>query len=154
MFKKVFKNLFSPIYCLLIRPLSSRNIRDFYYSVFKMKSFKLFICNDFSIKNEEGVRIQYFYRKKVDFPHPIGIVIGGGARLGMNCQIYQNVTIGKGHGGYPTLGDNVTIFAGSTLFNNITVGNNVIIGANTLVNMDVPDNATVYGNPAVIKLNK
>lgn len=36
----------------------------------------------------------------------------------------------------------------------ITIGNNVKIGANAVVNMDVPDNATVVGNPAVIKEKK
>jgi acyl-[acyl carrier protein]--UDP-N-acetylglucosamine O-acyltransferase len=32
--------------------------------------------------------------KNVNFPHPIGIVIAKNAKLGQNCVIYQNVTIG------------------------------------------------------------
>ena len=35
--------------------------------------------------------------------------------------------------------------------NSITIGNNVIIGAGSVVTKDIPDNVTVYGNPARIK---
>ena len=40
------------------------------------------------------------------------------------------------------------IGAGAIVIGGITVGNNVIIGAGSVVVKDIPDNATVVGNPA------
>ena len=57
------------------------------------------------------------------FPHPIGIVIHPDVKIGKNCTIYQNVTIGKGKyieenkSDVPTLGDNVRIYANSVITN-------------------------------------
>ena len=91
----------------------------------------------------------------IDFPHPHGIVIGEGVRIGKNLKIFHNVTIGQKNGEYPIIGDNVTIFPGSVIVGNVHIGNNVIIGANSFVNMDIEDGNTVAGNPAkVIKKNK
>ena len=93
--------------------------------------------------------------KGTKFPHPIGIVINKNAKIGRNCTIWQNVTIGDkcsktNNGTYPTIGDNVQIFAGSIIVGGITIGNNAVIGAGTVVLKDVPENATVVGNPARI----
>lgn len=73
---------------------------------------------------------------------------------GKNCQIWQNVTLGKKYSGVdqkkPRIGDNVKICAGAIVLGDISVGNNVTIGAATLVLKNVPDNCTVVGNPARI----
>ncbi len=45
--------------------------------------------------------------------------------------------------GFPTILDNVTIYAGAIVIGNITVGNNSVIGANATVFKNVPDNCTV-----------
>ncbi|MDO4975407.1 MAG: serine acetyltransferase [Alphaproteobacteria bacterium] len=89
------------------------------------------------------------------FPHPIGIVINGGAKIGKNCTIWQNVTIGvafsKRHKReFPIICDNVQIYANSVVLGGITIGNNAIVGAGSVVIDDVPDGATVAGNPARI----
>ena len=90
------------------------------------------------------------------FPHPVGIVIHPDVKIGKNCTIFQNVTIGKGKyieankSDVPIVGNNVTIYANSILANGIRVGNNVTIGAGSIVLNDVPDNTTVAGNPARI----
>lgn len=50
--------------------------------------------------------------------------------------------------GFPTIGNNVTIFPGARVVGNIHVGDNVVIGANSVVVKDVPDNSIVAGVPA------
>ena len=48
------------------------------------------------------------------------------------------------------VGDRVRIGSNSTILP-VKIGNNVIIGADSVVTKDIPDNVTVYGNPARIK---
>lgn len=93
------------------------------------------------------------------FPHNLhGVFIAGGARLGKNCVIFQNVTIGanpmpfSSTTGFPTIGDNCYIGAGAVIVGNINIGNNCRIGANCTVFSDVPDNAIVVADkPRVIE---
>lgn len=73
--------------------------------------------------------------------------------IGRNFEFYQNVTVGWGKDGKPTIGDNVSIYAGAIVAGKIKIGNNVRIAANSFVRTDVPDNSLVYGNPAIIKQN-
>ncbi len=86
----------------------------------------------------------------VCFPHGIsGIFISGGAEIGKNCTIFQQVTIGSNtlndskKCGIPIIGDNVFIGAGAKIIGNVKIGNNVRIGAGAVVVEDVCDNATV-----------
>lgn len=86
-------------------------------------------------------------------PHPTGIVIGNGVKIGKNCTIYQQVTFGGARLGdaqknfYPCVGDNVVFFAGSKIIGKISIGSNCVIGANSVVIKDVPEGSTVVGIP-------
>lgn len=71
--------------------------------------------------------------------------------IGKNFEFYQNVTVGWGRIGKPTIGDNVSIYAGAVVAGKIKIGNNVKITANSFVRKDVPDNTLVFGNPAQYK---
>lgn len=73
-------------------------------------------------------------------------------KMGRDCQIWQNVTIGKDRPGgkKPVIGNCVKIFSGAVVIGDIIIGNNVSIGANAVVNKNVPDNCTVVGIPARI----
>jgi serine O-acetyltransferase len=72
-------------------------------------------------------------------------------RMGANCWINQQVTIGNDtNRGSPTLEDNVTVNAGAKIIGNVTVGANSIVGANAVVVKNVPPNCTVVGVPARI----
>ena len=71
--------------------------------------------------------------------------------VGKNFEFYQNVTVGWGQLGKPTIGNNVKIYAGAAVAGKIHIGNNVRISANAFVRTDVPNNSLVYGNPAIIK---
>jgi serine O-acetyltransferase len=68
--------------------------------------------------------------------------------LGIDCEVYQQVTVGAGRGGFPVIGDRVDLCSGSLVFGGIRVGNDAIIGAGAVVTKDVPDRAIVVGNPA------
>jgi serine O-acetyltransferase len=86
--------------------------------------------------------------------HGAGVVIGETAEIGSRVTIYQGDTLGgtgfqrgKRH---PTIEDNVTIGSGAKLLGPITVGHGSKVGANTVVVTDVPEHATVVGNPGHI----
>jgi serine O-acetyltransferase len=83
-------------------------------------------------------------------PHGIhGVFISAGARLGRNCVIFQQVTIGsnmlvasRGFG-FPEIGDNCYLGAGAKIIGNVKLGDNVRVGANAVVHRDVPSNSVV-----------
>ena len=83
-------------------------------------------------------------------PHPNGVVIHPAARIGVNCLIFQQVTIGATEKGIPELGGHVDVGAGAKVIGPVHIGNHVKIGANSVVTIDVPDHATVVGIPARI----
>jgi serine O-acetyltransferase len=84
-------------------------------------------------------------------PHPNGIVIHPGARIGPNCLIFQQVTIGTADGpGVPVIGGHVDIGAGAKILGPVTIGDHAKIGANAVVVTDIPEGATAVGIPARI----
>lgn len=74
-------------------------------------------------------------------------------KIGHNFSVYQNVTVGYGKDGKPTIGNNVTIYTGAVVVGKIKIGDNVRIAANSVVRHDIPDNSLVYGNPPTILSN-
>jgi serine O-acetyltransferase len=78
----------------------------------------------------------------------IGVVVHAKAKIGENCVIGQNVTIGS-RGEAPVIGNNVFISPGAKCIGG-KIGNNVIVGANAVVTKDIPDNCVVAGVPAKI----
>ncbi len=82
-------------------------------------------------------------------PHPNGIVIHPDATLGVNCLVFQQVTIGKGgRAGVPRIGGHVDIGAGAKILGGVVIGEHARIGANAVVLDDVPAGATAVGIPA------
>ncbi|QCO99609.1 hypothetical protein FCN77_20225 [Arthrobacter sp. 24S4-2] len=74
----------------------------------------------------------------VEFPHPTGIVIGRGARVGSNVRIFQNVTIGSSRKGeYPAVGNGVTLYSGAVVAGDLVIGPGAVIGANCVVTRSV-----------------
>jgi serine O-acetyltransferase len=83
-------------------------------------------------------------------PHPNGIVIHPKARIGPNCLIFQQVTIGVTTGEPPKIGGHVDIGAGAKILGPIVIGDNVKIGANATVLISLPAGCTAVGIPAKI----
>jgi len=84
-------------------------------------------------------------------PHPNGVVIHPDARIGPNCLLFQQVTIGMGTGdGVPTLGGHVDVGAGAKIIGGVTIGDHAKVGANSVVLTDVPAGSTAVGVPARI----
>ena len=82
-------------------------------------------------------------------PHPNGIVIHPGTKIGPNCLLFQQVTIGTNYGkGLPLIGGHVDIGAGAKIFGDIKIGDHARVGANAVVLSDVQPRATVVGIPA------
>jgi serine O-acetyltransferase len=79
-------------------------------------------------------------------PHPNGVVIHAEAKIGINCLIHQQVTIGTkedGREGVPVIEGHVKIYSGAKILGPVHLGAHATIGANTVVLVDVPENATV-----------
>ncbi len=82
------------------------------------------------------------------------IILPRYGRIGHNCNIGQNVTIGivvKGAKRWtPTIGNRVFIGAHSVIIGNITIGDDAMICAGSVVTRSVPARGVVMGNPAKI----
>ncbi|MFV1921236.1 MAG: serine acetyltransferase [Methylotenera sp.] len=77
-------------------------------------------------------------------PHPNGIVIHPDSVIGINCLIFQQVTLA----GVVELGIHVDIGAGAKLLGPLKLGNHVKVGANAVVTASAGDNVTLVGMPA------
>jgi serine O-acetyltransferase len=75
----------------------------------------------------------------------------GPTRIGANCSLTHNVTIGVGHSegatGIPTVGDDVWIGTGSVISGAIHVADGVTIASGTMLSRSVPPRCLVGGNP-------
>jgi serine O-acetyltransferase len=79
---------------------------------------------------------------------PYGVFIPP-VKIGANCTFSTGALIGSG---CRSVGDNVYFGAGCKIVGDAKIGNNVVIVANSVVITDVPDNTTIMGVPARIKL--
>jgi serine O-acetyltransferase len=79
-------------------------------------------------------------------PHPNGIVIHPGAKIGVNCLIFQQVTIGiRDARGFPEISGHVDIGAGAKVLGAIKIGPHARIGANAVVTRDVKAGMVAVG---------
>lgn len=91
----------------------------------------------------------------------MGIVIHTNSKIGNNCMILQQVTIGtsvpffdmKNLHPVPTIEDNVYIASGAKILGGITIGEGSVIGANCVVTKDIPPNSLVLGIPGKVVKN-
>lgn len=89
--------------------------------------------------------------------HVNGIVVRRETEFGDNCQLFQQVTIGKIHGNEKriTIGNSVSIGAGAKIIGITNIGDCVAIGANSVITHNVDDCCSVAGVPGrVLHSNK
>jgi serine O-acetyltransferase len=133
-------------YTFLLRKVmlyKRKSLRGIFYRLIK----SLFSDRAFQISDEAqiGEGFHLYHR---------GTVIIGPIKIGKNCDVSHNVTIGRAYKnciiGRPIIDDYVCIGAGSVLVGKINIGKNVLIAPNSFVNFDVPDHSIVIGNPGQI----
>lgn len=81
------------------------------------------------------------------------VVINASAKIGANCRIMSDVTIGYngsyGKNGAPLIGDRVFIGTGARILGKVQIANDVVIGANAVVTRDILEPGTTWvGIPA------
>lgn len=84
-----------------------------------------------------------------------GPILVGPVRMGADCSISANVTIGRraerdGLNGLPTFGDRVWIGAGSVVFGGINIGSGTSIAPVTAVGRSIAPRTLVSGSPMQI----
>src|SRR6266851_6369324 len=94
--------------------------------------------------------------RRLFIDHGMGVVIGETAEIGDDCTLYNGVTLGgtrpsREQGGqkrHPTLGNDVIVGSGARVLGPMRIGDGARIGAGAVVLKEVPDGATMVGNPA------
>ena len=84
------------------------------------------------------------------------IVINSSAKIGANCKILSDVTIGF-HGSYEQsgsaqIGNRVFIGTGARILGNIRIADDVVIGANAVVTKDILEPGTTWAGIPVRKI--
>jgi serine O-acetyltransferase len=106
-----------------------------------------------------GIRLYYTAEigRRLQLAHAqCGVIIARRCRIGDDCILRQNVTVGKLRSrapdtAVPVLGNRIEIGAGAVLVGPISVGDDAVIGANVVVREDVPAGAVVLPPAPVIK---
>lgn len=79
--------------------------------------------------------------------HGVGLVIGGGVRIGRRAFFLGGVNVGAPSqarlADMPELGDDVFVGAGARILGSVRIGHRTFIGANAVVTCDVPDDSKV-----------
>jgi serine O-acetyltransferase len=90
--------------------------------------------------------------KGVFFAHPLGIVIGGNAKVGDRVTFMGSNTVGTAkENGYPVIEDDVIVGCGARILGPVRIGARSVIGANAVVLEDVPPDHVATGIPAVMR---
>ena len=113
-----------------------------------------FLLNHYKIKY--GISIPYNTEigPGLYIGHFGGITVNCETRIGRNCNINQEVTIGATYGGKSPgtaiIKNNVYLGPGCKVIGGITIGSHAAVGANCVVTKSVPDYSVVVGVPGEV----
>lgn len=85
----------------------------------------------------------------ISFPHPMGIILGPGTRIGKGVSIYNNTNIGADRSFVPgnqlertpQLGDGSVVYAYAVVQGGWEVGHDAVVGLRVMLDCDVPAGA-------------
>ena len=86
--------------------------------------------------------------------HGHDIVIGADVKIGINCRLFNGVTLGNrdlskpSTGNQPTIKNNVVLCTGAKILGPVTLNDGVVIGANSVVLKDCDSGFSYVGIPA------
>jgi serine O-acetyltransferase len=87
-------------------------------------------------------------------PHPQGVVVAQGCRIGPHVSMFQQVTLGAWEGGVPRVKARAVLYAGAKAVGRVTIGRRAFVGANAAVVADVPPWNAAVGVPAIARRRK
>lgn len=123
-----------------------------------LRPFYRFLLHHYTFKYGFQIPLSARIGHGLFLPHCGGVVIGREVKVGKNCDISHNVTIGREHRGprkgSPKIADRVWIGPGAVIVGRVEIGSNVLVAPNAFVNFDVPSDSIVIGNPGKIIKNK
>ncbi|MHA7101787.1 serine O-acetyltransferase [Roseivirga pacifica] len=144
--KKVMTFFFKPAFRLM------RNYRlgnyFFYHRSFISGPILIYLKHRQLKYNSCQISYETKIGRKLNLPHPVGIVIGKGVQIDDNVSLYQNCTLGRKRGNeYPHIKKGVTIYPSSIIVGSVIIGEGATIGALSFVNKSIKSNQ-VYFNKA------
>jgi serine O-acetyltransferase len=92
------------------------------------------ICHNQSLKLGFSIPVNVF-GPGLSIAHYGTITVNENVKVGKNCRIHENVTIGATSGSKqaPILGDNIFLGSGSRVIGNVQIGDDIAIGAGCVV---------------------
>ena len=134
--------------------IGNNRIRKEKFSQLKGHTFPMFVSKTASVYNSAkiGQGTLVLPNAVIDAAAIIGqfCIVNNNATVSHNCEIgdFCHIAINAAVAGGVKIGEGSLIGAGSVLLPEITIGKWATIGAGAVVTKNVPDGATVYGNPA------
>jgi putative colanic acid biosynthesis acetyltransferase WcaB len=128
------------------------------YTFTKIIFFPYLMWYRFSVEWILGIELprKLTIGKGLSLYHGQALVVNKGTIIGEHCALRNSTTIGHkklANGTFsrcPVIGNYVDIGANVCIIGDITIGDHVTIGAGTVVTKNIPANSVVVGNPARI----
>lgn len=113
-----------------------------------------YLLHKYSIKLGFSIPLNVF-GPGLSIAHYGTIVVNANAKVGKNCRMHSDVTIGatSGNSAAPRIGDNVFIGTGAKIIGDISVADDVAIGANAVVVKSITEKGVTYGGIPAKKIS-